>query len=75
MVKTNRDKVVEHARKRFKAPTSKKTIEINKDTYVEKFILCPDQLYDSQIEGIKLFMRNETTTFKRITFIIENFKQ
>ena len=43
--------------------------------YSERFVLIPNQIYDSQIEGIKLYMHNTTNSFKRITFWIEEIKE
>jgi len=43
--------------------------------YSERFTLSPAQIYDAKIEGVKLFMRNETSKFKRVTFWIEEYKE
>ena len=43
--------------------------------YSERFVLMPSQIYDAQIEGIKLYMYNTTNSFKRITFWIEEIKE
>ena len=44
-------------------------------SYSERFVLIPNQVYSDKVEGVKLFMINESGKIKRVTFWIEDVKE
>ena len=71
-------KTVEQARKSRKASVVKDVPNqqiIPHGSYSERFILYPNLFYESTVEDCDIKITNLSGKFKRITFVIENYKE
>ena len=58
-------------RKPKRSPTIAEPFKINLQAYNERFVICPKDGYDSNLEGLHLIIENNTNSFYRILISVE----
>ena len=68
-------KSVKHSQKPQQRQGKKITLEFSPNSYSEQFILYPNLFYESTVEDCDIKITNLSGKFKRITFVIEEYKE